>query len=203
MQTTSYMASKDKPSDDDSDWMKTMEVIPQLVARPDNLERAQIGAVIAATSSASSGGPPPPAAYHYVGDPTTDTPGPVDRKMMHGNYAGQMCTEIMAIDPEYPEKLAKRYECKRSVKIPMCITVLSSWAEAWRKHRQLAGLRTERHRRCGLPPKLASRCEDGCTRFTKLGSNQHMTKMTCLECGWSTSEPVHVVPKYKFKDWHR
>ena len=81
VQTFSLMALRES---DGSDWMDEAEVIPVP-------ERTSAG------GSASSHGQPvrPLAEYHYVGDPDTDTPGPIDRKMAYGEHKGKMFTDIM------------------------------------------------------------------------------------------------------------
>ena len=54
------------------------------------------------------------------------------------------------------------------------------WAKDWKATRRLP----ETHRKKGLPEKAPVPCASGgCKRFTGLGSNQHWTVRTCLDCG--------------------
>ena len=120
---------------------------------------------------------PVPETFH-LSDPSTDMP--LDQKMMFGEHKGKMFSEMVDVDPEYDKRLVEKYHS--SAKYPKYVSAYLEWSENVRKSRGVTQPKV-RSRHKILPEKKKESCRSGCTKFTRLGSNQHESRVTCLDCG--------------------
>jgi hypothetical protein len=128
--------------------------------------------------------------WHRTGRPLTPAQA-ADRKMSYGEHKGKMFTEIMKLDPNYPEKLTTRFP--DPAKHPVYVSEFLAWSTIWRAANNVAVPSDGRTKRGSLPAKQPNACTGGCTRFTKLGSNQHepyrMTRVRAWRRAKESREP--------------
>ena len=158
-----------------------------------------------AKSESDSSGPPslvdsseddarPPHAFMAVRAPTDFNMVhsiACDKKMVYGEHKGKLYTEICDNHPEYVAELRGMISRKKDV--PKYVSEFIRWVEA---ETTLAADIPTRSRK-GLPERKPQPCADGCTEFTRKGSNAYITMYTCLVCGHGDSherneDPSHV-----------
>ena len=125
----------------------------------------------------------------------TQAPTIRDRKMSHGKHKGKMFTEIILLDSSYPEKLTARFPDLE--KHPNYVSEFLAWSTIWRVNNNVAVPSDGRTKHGSLPKKQPNACIAGCTRFTKLGSSQHESRITCLECGHGDVRKRVETPTYE------
>ena len=101
-----------------------------------------------------------------------------------------MYSEIMRTDPAYADRMRKQYGEKKK---PQYVQDYVEWSSKWKG----TGL-PSRTKSSGMPEKKDSACTTGCTNFTRKGSNQYYSMMTCLDCGHGEKTKIVAQPTHTF-----
>ena len=124
-----------------------------------------------------------PCEQYLIGDDDVE-----DQRMTLGEHRGYKYSEILAQFPEYANKLQLAYKGK---KFPKYVEGYLTWHQHTTKIKPLP----TRARVHPEPVVLDKACDGGCKSIAARGSNQHIKKYMCLDCGFGKTQKVDLKPE--------